>query len=166
MPKPKATATTSHRAVTLVPVLDGAAHLARASGELWTRLPYDATAPHGPLPCEWHTAASYGSTTDEWALAATWTTREARALLPHLDGAARKGRQPLPPASPDGALAAAAMATGRYPNRESLATALGVPRKALSRACAPVGKPGHYDLPAAARAALEAIVGKGTARKA
>lgn len=161
MPKP--TATTSHRSVTLMPIVEGAAHLARASGELWTRLPYDATAPLGPLQCEWHTAASYGGTTDEWALAATWTTREARALLQHLAGNARKGRRPAPPVSYDGEAVAAAMATGRYPTREALATALGVTRKALSRACVPVGKPGHYDLPAAAREALEAIVATGKA---
>ena len=162
MPKP--TATTSPRAVAIQPATRaGHAHLVRASGERWTRLPHDGTAPLGPLPCEWHTATSYGGTVAEWTHASTWTTREARSLLPHLAARAPGGRPSLAPQSPDGALVAAALATGRYPTREALATAVGCSRKALSRACAPVRSPGHYDLPAAARAALEAIVAEGKA---
>ena len=155
----------SPRAVTLVPATRAAsslAHLVRASGERWTRLPFDSTAPLGPLPCEWHTAETFGDAA-AWATASTWTTREARALLPHLAARAPGGRPATAPQSPDGDLVAAALATGRYPTREALAAAVGCSRKALSRACAPVGKPGHYDLQATARDALRAIVAEGKA---
>jgi len=141
----------------------GTAILVRPSGERYCRTHPDSTGPLGPLACAWTDHASYTGPADQWEFASLWTTREARTLLPHLAARAPGGRPPKAPQSPDGALVARALATGRYPNREALATALGVNRKALSRACVAVGKRDHYDLPAAARAALEAIVAEGKA---
>lgn len=149
-------------ALTLVPLTPRRAAVARGE-ERWCRLPYDATAPDGPLACEWHTAASYGGTAAEWATASTWDMLTARVLLPLL-AALSPGRPARAPVTADGRLVARALAASGLRTMAALADAVGTTPAQLSRCnrVPPAGAPpSQYRLPAATVAKLEDLVSAG-----
>ena len=138
-------------APTLLPAPHGRAYLTRGpdpdgDGERYCLPPPRRSAPLAPCPGVWSTAAAYPAGPAAWERDSALPPAAAAALAALLARPAT-GRPTRPPATPDAALIADAMARGGYASRSALAVAVAARvegqttatavARALTRACVP-----------------------------